>query len=416
MNIGRRVLARYLQKQALIAVPPRSLSGLFSIVLRKLSGVRRMKEIAEKIAHDRDDAPDYTYWTSKAEIDEYDLSSYTERAERTEEQIKRTIEYARYGQPDIDQMLVYAKDFSENARFIAFADSSTNKMDAAASECSFLPSMLSLFKEFHHLAHEFTEAMRLLQTKLQTLRDAAAMDHNDNSALPKHEKIETLYHASIYARDLARTGFESSRPKGGGLGLGGSVEDKAGNNAISFTYDLKYALEIARWFKEVAMVYTGQIKLHQVLRWIEDEGMVEEVLSGMRGLYKTCEGGTFDVMADGVTCIDEENGKWKFTLEKFDRTLNKNVMSPGDPDRIFQTREDVWNLYNAYLNRSKLRENPIGDMGSLLRTMQAKNVDPKGIGVIVAEVDMSDPDILHKPAERELRVQPRAIKKIVRVL
>ncbi len=416
MTLGHRVLARFLERQALIAVPPRSMKNLFAIVLRKLGGVRRMKAIYEKIDRDRDDIRDYNYWTQAVDADLNDLQSAVYNCERFEESIRRYHGYSG-SRIEPEYFIKTVDDFLEKRRLLALADADTRKWDAVAAECSFQPEYLALFKEFQSLVHDFTDAMRLLKAKLETLTNQAQWDENENSALPKHEKIEKLYHASIYARDLAQHGFQATRPGEGGLGLGGSVADKAGNEAISFTYDPKYALEIARWFKEVAMVYSGQIKLHQVLRWIEEEGMVREVLDGMRGLYRTCsEGGSFAVMQEGVTCLDEENGRWKFTLEKFDRTLNKVVTSPGDPDQVFETTNDVWDLYNAYLNKSKLRENPMGNMSALLKTMQARNVDPKGIGVIEAEVDMSDPDILHKPAEREFRVQPRAIKKVVRFL
>jgi len=416
--LAQRVATRFREA---IAVPPKSFPSLIQNTVRKLKVCERMKAISERIDRIKDDVSSYTYFTRQVEVDEYDLHYYADTCQAIHEKIGRHVSFMDRRTPGYVEELV-DNFFEDKKRFIAYADSASRVDQIPREDFGEQPEqaeVLALFKEFHTLAHHVMEALRLLKTKIATFREWAAQMENDQDAvLPKHEKLERLYHASIYARDLANGGFQAVRSEEGGLGLGGSVSDKAGNDAISFTYDQKYALEIARWFKEVAMVVAGEIKPQQILRWAEEEHKVAETLKFLKALHGGCayEGGSamFAVMKGGVTCITEEHGRWKFTLEKFDRTLNKNVITEGDPDEIFKTKDDTYALYYAFLNADKHRENPMGNLNTLLKTMESKHVDPKGIGVIEAEVDMDDPDIMHKPAERELRVPVRAIRKVVR--
>lgn len=98
-------------------------------------------------------------------------------------------------------------------------------------------------------------------------RIAREKDLHTKSQLPKdYGRVETLYHASVNARVLYKSGF-SDKP--GDTGLGGS--DKLRDNrrsGISFTEDEYVAKEIARVFKELALIARGQVKLRHILGWI----------------------------------------------------------------------------------------------------------------------------------------------------
>jgi hypothetical protein len=108
-------------------------------------------------------------------------------------------------------------------------------------------------------------------------------------------------------------------------------------------------------------------------------------------------------------------GKWVVILEMFDRTRNQNVESPGDIDTIIRDKSRLFGLYEAFMYANEHRENVASmNTGDLLERLERENVSPRDIGVVFAEVDMTDPDITHLPAERELRVPPRAIRKVLK--
>jgi hypothetical protein len=190
----------------------------------------------------------------------------------------------------------------------------------------------------------------------------------DDESLPAGaEKEEALYHASINAADIAKTGFAARPPLDGGLG--GSQSDKAGNPAISFTYDLHAAKEIARSLKEAVEIARGQYTRAKLLRLLEDEdaGALRQAMKEMK-----------------------DKGQ-------------------DDPEHLFM-------LYSYFVAYAFKRFDP-RYFGNRKKMAQAfAKADPRKVGVIEARVDVTHPDIKHLSGERELRVPPSAVVRIVRVI
>jgi hypothetical protein len=202
------------------------------------------------------------------------------------------------------------------------------------------------------------------------------------------------------------------RPEGG-MGLGGSVEDAAGHDAISFTHDLAYALQIARWFKEMAMVAAGDIKASQIFRWADKEGIAEKVFNTAVG-YVSAIGDIFEGDGGRVR-LDLSGGKIRVVRDKWTQGKKELVTETEDPDELFKKKRALYDLYVAYIMESPHRSNPVSmNTSATLERMERDNVQPRDIGVITAEIDMSDPDIKYLPAEAEYRVPPRSIVKVVR--
>lgn len=188
--------------------------------------------------------------------------------------------------------------------------------------------------------------------------------HSEADLKPASEKVETLYHASVNAAELAQKGFRPGTHRV--EGLGGSNEGR-----ISFTSDLYIAKEIGRTLKIAVMIAKGQVKAKDILEWSRSEGIRDRVVSTFEGNY----------------------GRGQ---------------SMDTPGRVMQ-------LYEAYLGHSSTY-NPVfmGDQNRLMQRLKGKNY--RSVGVIAAEVDMTHPDITHYPAEREYRVPPEAVLKIVKLL
>lgn len=214
------------------------------------------------------------------------------------------------------------------------------------------------------------------------------------------EARETLYHASAVAADLRR-GFSATVPAEDlGMGLGGSQVDKAGNRAISFTYDLRAALQIARAYKELAQVYKGQVKARHILDWVAREKNGDAFLKFLQ-------------MSWTSYTISFEFGQGGPRLWELDPAAQKKKFL--DPDQVFATPRDRVKLYKAYISTSKTRFNPF--FMHIQRTAEFLARNEKKIGVISAEVDMSHPDLAYLPSEREFRVPPSAVlqvKKFIR--
>lgn len=188
-----------------------------------------------------------------------------------------------------------------------------------------------------------------------------ARSHHDKQ--PKSESIETLYHATANIDRILANGFTSDPVKT--EGLGGSTSLKAGGNGVSFTSDLYVAKEIARCFKELIMIATGELTGPQLLNWMDDE-LKNLVLRGSREIH-------------GTKSID--------------------------------TPEDVVNIYKVYLAHSK-RYDPLfmpnaQNLVSIFGSRQKENV-----GIIQAQIDMNNPNITYFSGMHEYRVPPEAVLSI----
>ncbi len=187
---------------------------------------------------------------------------------------------------------------------------------------------------------------------------------------PVPEKVETLYHASAEAKVLLRKGFTPGGPQKSGLG--GAVDGKDGKNAISFSHDLYICKEIARTFKEAALIAQGKVKASHVLRWAEKAGFKDDVVSTAKS--------TWSVQGD-----------------------------------IEQTMA-YWVAYLTYAGSKGKRYNPVFWHNPIKLVQLFKGVNYRDIGVLEAEVNMEDPAISYHRAEREYRVPVKAIRRLVRVI
>lgn len=212
----------------------------------------------------------------------------------------------------------------------------------------------------------------------------------------KPEKIETLYHASVKAREIHQRGFQAELPKDQ-LGLGGAQRNTSGAVATSFTYDLRAALDIARSFKEAAMIATGEIKASDVLDWgLRDDHLKEFLLH----LHTKAKKQYQDITHNGR--------RWVLTINQPGRQPVEE-----DIDIALEDPVDVFNVYDAYLYTQTSRLNPVhSNRHKLLEYL--KSADPRDIGVVSAKVDMSYPGISSHGGEREFRVPPAAIIEVLK--
>ena len=218
------------------------------------------------------------------------------------------------------------------------------------------------WQTFHKMLSEAPKRIKALLTQLTP---------------PETEEVETLYHASVDAKPLLRSGFN---PQGkGGMGLGGSTDTDSGKPAISFTYDLHIAKEIARTLKEGVLIAHGQVAPREVLEWAERAGFKDKVVETAQHTY-----------------------------------FNRGIWE--DPSKRVEHAMAYWYAYLAYAGRAGKRYNPEFWTGPKYLIPQFKRVKYGDIGVLVADVNMEDPDITYKPAEREYRVPVSAIVDLKKVI
>jgi len=252
------------------------------------------------------------------------------------------------------------------------------------------PAFVAVVEAIHR---EADELLSLVET---THKHIAAFVTGD----VQPEKVEVLYHASVKARDIYQNGFSAEVPKDQ-LGLGGSQSTRGKGDGISFTYDLKAALDIARSFKEAAMIAVGDIKASTILDWGLRETEMEEFLLHLKVKAEKQH------FRERVK-IDREGGRWVVLQDDEEGKLVEKGI-----DQIFKTPIEVFNVYDAYLWAHPTRLNPV-HMNRYKLIDYLKNADPKDIGVVSAEVDMTNPDISTHGGEREFRVPPAAVIKVTK--
>jgi len=205
------------------------------------------------------------------------------------------------------------------------------------------------------------------------LKDAVGklgeLERSFSGTPPQTEKLEVLYHTSIKAKTLARTGFHLGPAEA--AGLGGLTTTKSGKNAISFTSDLYIAKEIMRALKESILIAHGQVKRRHVLEWSAKEGFLNKVL---KGYHSNAE----------------------------------SQLNPEDPFAVFT-------LYRTYLTFSK-RFNPtfFGNQRGLFKIFSRATV--KDAGILVCQVDMTNPDMDYLPSMREYRIPAGSVRRILKVI
>lgn len=174
---------------------------------------------------------------------------------------------------------------------------------------------------------------------------------------PKHAEVEPLYHATAFATEILRDGFEAEPPVNRrGLGNYGKQQ------TISFTHSLKIAQDLMRALKDVWMIAHGQVTAKQIISWMKHEG------------------------------ID---------LAKAESSLGLSVETGDDP--LFGKRhrlkrlsevtgpEETAKLYRIYLAYSKLRTDPFFTYIEETLAMM-KNRDIKDIAILSCEVRLKPED------------------------
>lgn len=168
---------------------------------------------------------------------------------------------------------------------------------------------------------------------------------------PDHDEVETLYHATIFATEIARDGFHDAKPdERRGVGNFGTQE------TISFTHDMRVAHDIMRALREMWMIVHGQLQRRHILSWMQNEGIdpVKAASYFMRG------------------------------------------SEPVD------TPAQVIRLYRAYLGLTKLRADPVFvSPEELIPALQQRDI--KDIGIVSCEVRLDGTEEF-KHAEAEFRV------------
>ena len=198
-------------------------------------------------------------------------------------------------------------------------------------------------------------------------------------------------------------------------GLGGSQSLGGGKGSgISFTEDLYVAKEIARVFKEVAMIARGEVKIHTVMGWVQNSPHTKKLMEWYQTNYMNC----------GLECSMDPKDPTVFTK----RVLNEDhlddvkagraeydpkisyVNQPIPPSEAYPGAEGVMGLYLSYLKYSG-RYDPkffrVGGPRGLVKRF--KGLNPKNIGFIKATVNTGHPDASYGKGEREVRVPPEAV-------
>ena len=210
-----------------------------------------------------------------------------------------------------------------------------------------------------------------------------------DSEPPKRESVETLYHTTINSNELEQFGFIKNL-NAKQQGLGGSNSSKSGKPSVSFTSDFYVAKEIARSLKEGIMISHGEIDENEIFRWAEQDGIKESVIDSFRNLY----GRAFESKT-----IQEINGEWIWY-----------------PYRVF----DLYRLYLWYAKPQGKnyieRYNPVYTISSESLMNSFKSKSPNDVGIIVAECDMTNPDILYLSSMHEYRIPTESILKIIKVI
>lgn len=191
---------------------------------------------------------------------------------------------------------------------------------------------------------------------------------------PEHESVESLYHASVNAKELYENGFAKNIPQEGGLGGSqslSSIEDKG----ISFTADLYIAKEIARSLKEVIGIANKKYDFRNVLTWALQDGVSEEELMSEYRLKKRA----------------------------------KEKPSLSSPKEVFE-------LYRRYLTFAESKGNRYNPLYFGVSINSFKNLKEENVGVIKVKIDMTNPDMQYFSGMHEFRVPLKSVIEIEKLI
>ena len=186
------------------------------------------------------------------------------------------------------------------------------------------------------------------------------------------DAVETLYHATVNADDLAANGF-STGPLEGALGLGGSLGIKgheAKGDAVSFTTSLEEAEDIAETLKEVSRIGRGELTIEDLRQRAEKDGVLEKVDASSLGKHGEL-----------------------------------------DPKNL----EDVFYYYKTYLALSPKAYDPLFFGVAEDFAEQLGKIPERDIGVVEAQVDLDAAPYEYLRAMYEVRALPEVIQSVKRV-
>ena len=203
-------------------------------------------------------------------------------------------------------------------------------------------TMLSIIDNLSNIQTALKRIMSSVERYQVILDKRASFFRGEHQYQPETEEIETLWHATAYATEIAQSGFEAE-----GRGARRGVGTYGEFHGISFTHDLKIAHDISRSLKELTLIANGQVTRRHLLGWMEAEGIDPQKAASVYG---------------------------------------QEVLTNDDP-------KSVGNLYRVYLAYSPLRVDPVfANVPEVIEQLRGRK--PQDVGVIQAEVNMRTPGML----------------------
>jgi hypothetical protein len=290
--------------------------------------------------------------------------------------------YVAYGvldaklKTDLDHLVSASSEFTQILEDLGLED--------------FDPEVLQTLKDMTYLYVNFQEMWAQAKDRISATRRPSQRDDGEFEMPKGSVKQETLYHASIHARELFKSGFQSELPAQSGLG--GSQSAAKGMKGTSFTYDLHIAKEISRTLKELVLIAKGKLKASDVIHWASVEGVLEKVFK-IETLHRPF---TAEVTGKRVKFFSGD--------------------SPVEASQVFSTPLRVATLYLWFIVAmdAKRYDPRVMYLDRLLPKLAQANY--QDIGVVVVTVDMEHSGVRHLPGERELRVPPEAIVSVDKFL
>lgn len=201
---------------------------------------------------------------------------------------------------------------------------------------------------------------------------------------PEHDNVETLYHATAFATEIARDGFLDKAPEGRrGLGNYGTVE-----GVISFTHDYKIAQDLMRALKDLWMIAHGKLTAREINSWIHHEKIPQE----------------YPDLVTWVGASEPTGEKDVFGAEK--RRL-KGLHEISGP---LETAK----LYTVYLSASPIRTNPVfAYVEETVAVLMNRRLED--IGILACEVEIK-PENEYLLGEKEFRLPPSQVRAVRRIV
>lgn len=323
-------------------------------------------------------------------------------AEMTREsydELLKTRNYVRWQLEDA------VRDSSRWSRWLDELDEAVNSRDFK-SDLAYTEDVtdrdVGAIRETVSAGREILDAIQMLLKRMARIGESSGSD-----AIPATAEVgrtETLYHASVKARQLAQSGFSLTMPKDtSSAGLGGSQSAGGGKKGISFTEDEYVAKEIARVFREVAMVARGDVTPSDIADWARRQGKLDKVVEWFNRNY----------LPSGLRYKYVITGDPKgLHVTEFDPKLDTQVPVPYN--RVFSGPEEAMGLYLSYLLHSGRYDPKFFGIGPKSLVQNFSRLNPRDIGYVKATVDMTNPFITYGGGEREYRVPPDAVVSVDR--